>query len=172
MFWRTRGQVVGGSWNGKANKQKMADLVESGREPGLLAYVDGQPVGWVSVAPLDEFPRILRSSTIGPVDDRPAWSINCFYVHGAAKRQGVARALLRAAIDHARAHGATLVEGYPVGRDVALVDAYTGFPEMFEAEGFREVASRSPRRSIVRRALRPGAAKRQAAKRGAAARGQ
>lgn len=155
MYWRRRG-AFNEEW-GEGNKRAMGEIVAAGREPGLLAYLDGVPVGWVSVAPRSEFPRIEHSPTIRPIDEKPAWSINCFYIHRSAKRRGVARALLRAAIDFARDHGATLVEAYPVGRDVNVVDAYTGYREMFDAEGFREVARRSSRRAIVRRALRPGA---------------
>lgn len=155
MYWRRRGNVFDDQW-GDGNKRALGEIVRAGREPGLLAYLDGEAVGWVSVAPRDEFPRIEHSPTIRPIDDKPVWSINCFYIHRSAKRNGVARALLRAAVDHARAHGATLVEGYPVRPGDG--DPFTGFEDMFLAEGFREVARRSPRRSIVRRALRPGAA--------------
>lgn len=154
MYWRRRGDIFGDGW-GAGNRRAFGELVQAGDEPGLLAYLDGVPVGWVGVAPREEFPRIEHSPTIRPIDDRPAWSINCFYVHRAGRQRGVARALLRAAIDFARSKGATLVEGYPVRSGGA--DDYTGFQSMFEAEGFREVARRSPRRAIVQRALRPRA---------------
>ena len=154
MYWRRRGNVFGDDW-GDGNKRALGEIVGEGREPGLLAYLAGVPVGWVSVGPRDEFPRIHHSPTVRPVDDKPAWSINCFYVHRGAKRRGISRALLRAAVDYARSKGATLVEGYPDASGGSMT--YTGFEEMFRREGFREVARRSPRRSIVRRGLRPGA---------------
>jgi hypothetical protein len=36
---------------GAGNRALMHEIVEAGNEPGLLAYRDGRPVGWVSVAP-------------------------------------------------------------------------------------------------------------------------
>jgi GNAT superfamily N-acetyltransferase len=136
----------------------MSRLVADRRIPGLLAYLEGGPVGWVSVAPREQFPRVERSPTTRPIDDRPAWSIVCFYIHRNHRREGVGTALLRAAVEHARKHGARLIEGYPVdpakGR-VPNPEAYYGLLPMFEAAGFREVDRRSEWRPIVRRIVRP-----------------
>ncbi|MGH2661515.1 MAG: GNAT family N-acetyltransferase [Actinomycetota bacterium] len=131
-------------------------LVRDSRRPGLLAYRDGDPVGWVSVAPREEFGRLERSSTLKRVDDRPVWSIVCFYIHRGHRGEGVARALLDAAVDHAARRGAKIVEGYPVDpavRDYPAAEAYTGPLPLFESAGFREVARRG-KRPVVRRTIR------------------
>ena len=136
----------------------------SGRHPGLVAYRDGEAVGWVSLAPREEFERLEHSTVLARVDDRPVWSIVCFVVARRARGQGVAEALLTAAVAYAREHGATLLEGYPVdttdGRRVPAANAYHGTLGMFERAGFRVVERRqfnasSPVRPIVRRGLRP-----------------
>jgi GNAT superfamily N-acetyltransferase len=132
-------------------------LVREGRVPGLLAYVDGRPVGWVSVAPREEFGRLERSPTLKRVDDRPVWSIVCFYIDRRHRGSGVGRALLNAAVNHARGAGARLVEAYPVDpevREYPAAEAYTGVVPMFRAAGFREV-SRRGKRPIMRKAVRP-----------------
>jgi GNAT superfamily N-acetyltransferase len=132
------------------------------REPGLVAYRDGVPVGWVSVGPRDDYARLQHSKVLGPVDDKPVWSVVCFVVARAARGQGIARALLDAAVDYAREHGATLLEAYPVetdGERVPAADAFKGTLGMFERAGFEVVERRransvSAPRPIVRRAIR------------------
>ncbi|HWP62444.1 MAG TPA: GNAT family N-acetyltransferase [Candidatus Binatia bacterium] len=140
------------------NQAVLRAAVEGGPPPGLLGYLDGEPVGWVSLGPREAFPRLERSKLLARLDERPVWSIVCFVVARTHRRRGVARALLRAAIDHARRSGATCLEAYPVdpgeGR-LPAASAYTGTVRLFEGEGFVPVAERrwsptSPRRRIVR----------------------
>ena len=133
------------------------------RHPGLVAYRDGEPIGWVSLGPRDDYLRLQHSKVMAPVDDKPVWSIVCFVVSRRARKQGVAHALLEAAIGYAREHGATLLEAYPVDTDgerVPAAHAYKGTIGMFERVGFEEVARRratptSAPRPIVRRRVRP-----------------
>ena len=129
------------------------------RHPGLVAYRDREAVGWVSVGPRDDYQRLQHSKVLAPIDDRPVWSIVCFVVARSARGQGVAQALLEAAIAYAGEHGATLLEGYPVETDGARVpaaNAYKGTLGMFERAGFalaerRQATRSSTPRPIVRR---------------------
>ncbi|MBI4261244.1 MAG: GNAT family N-acetyltransferase [Actinobacteria bacterium] len=159
MYFRLRGSEfsAGTRDRGRGNREAMRGIVADGGEPGLLAYRDGEPVGWVSVAPREQLGRIERSPTTRPIDDRPVWSVVCFYIHRSHRSSGVGTELLRAAVDHARDRGARIVEGYPYdpGRRVPNSEAYYGLPSMFEAAGFAEVARRSPTRPIMRRGVRP-----------------
>ena len=140
----------------------VASTAAEGRNPGLVAYRDGEAVGWVSVGPRDDYERLKHSKALAPVDDKPVWSIVCFVVARTARGQGIARALLDAAVDYAREHGATLVEAYPVetdGERVPAAQAYKGTLGMFERAGFdvverRQANSASAPRPIVRRAVR------------------
>jgi ribosomal protein S18 acetylase RimI-like enzyme len=87
-----------------------------------------------------------------PVDDQPVWSIVCFVVPSEYRRQGVASALLAAAVRYARKCGATLLEAYPVDKAEPARDEsfWFGTKSMFDAAGFQEVARRKPQRPIVR----------------------
>jgi GNAT superfamily N-acetyltransferase len=139
----------------------VGDAVLSGRSPGLVAYRDEEAIGWVSVGPRDDYERLQHSKVLGPVDDAPVWSIVCFVVGRRSRGQGVAAALLDAAVAFAADHGATMLEAYPVDASDGRVSAATAFKgtlRMFERAGFEVVARRranrtSAERPIVRRAL-------------------
>jgi GNAT superfamily N-acetyltransferase len=154
MWWRVTSKEFE-ERHGAGLRQDLQDLVAAGPEPGVLAYVDGEPAGWVAVAPREEYPRLDRSPKLRRVDDQPVWSITCFTIGRRQRRQGVAAALLDAAVDFARQRGAEVVEAYPIdtaGEKRSSADLYTGTLAMFERAGFEEVARRSGR-PIVRRAL-------------------
>jgi GNAT superfamily N-acetyltransferase len=157
MWWRvTAAEFDRGIRNrGAGNRRAMRRLVAGGRVPGLLAYRDGQPVGWVSLAPREEFGRLQRSPTLKPVDDRPVWSIVCFFMDRRERGKKVGTALLGAAVRYAAEQGATIVEGYPADpshRAISNADAYTGVVSMFRRAGFREVVRRGSR-PIMRKTL-------------------
>jgi GNAT superfamily N-acetyltransferase len=142
MYWRDRGLE-----HGEPKKRAMAKLVREGREPGLLAYDDGSPVGWVSVAPREEFAAICNSPQYGPRDaDDGVWSIVCFVVDKPARGSGIAAALLDAAVEHAFARGASAVEAYPHAADPR---DYMGGTELYEKAGFSRIRDAN-KRVIVR----------------------
>lgn len=146
MWWRAR------TGDRERNKRAMEALVREGREPGLLAYEAGVAVGWVSVGPREEFEQLVRSRTYRPpADERGVWSLVCFYVHPTAKRRGVARALLEAAVAYALDRGASSVEAYP-----SEPADYMGVKDHFETAGFRPTRT-AGKRSVMRLAARAGA---------------
>jgi len=111
--------------------------------PGVLAYRDGEVVGWSGVAPRADLWAFRPGSRIPVLDDLPVWSVWCFKVRAGHRRTGVASALLDGAVEFARRHGAPVVEGYPVdnrGRNVDLTMGYVGTRSMFEGAGFVKAA--------------------------------
>jgi len=156
MYWRLPRKEYERR-KGAGNRRALRKLAGSKTPPGLLAYLDGEPVGWCALAPRNDYPVLDRSRVLARVDDKPVWSVACFFVARRHRSRGVSRALVRAAVAFAKKKGAKIVEGYPVeprkGRapDVFL---WTGLPGTFLSAGFKEVARRSPTRPIVRRALR------------------
>jgi GNAT superfamily N-acetyltransferase len=155
MFYRKTGSGTG---VGVENRRHMKALVDGGTVPGLIGYEDGVPVAWVSLAPREEYAKLRRSPIMKPVDDRPVWSIVCFFVDDAARGRGLSARMLQAAVDYARSRGARLLEAYPVDRDQPSHpdSMFFGAKTMFDRAGFHEVARRRPTRPVVRRALRPG----------------
>ena len=145
-----------GTSRAEANRADIKALVDADKSPGLIAYHDKVPIGWVSLAPRDEFARLKRSAVMKPVDDKPVWSIICFVVPSAHRGQGVAHALLRGAIANARKHGATLIEAYPVDKASRSSDdaMWFGAKSMYDRAGFKEVARRKPTRPVVRLRVR------------------
>jgi GNAT superfamily N-acetyltransferase len=138
---------------GEGNRQAMRAIVDSDEIPGILAYVDGQPMAWCSLGPRERFSRLSRSRILKPVDDQPVWSVVCFFVTKPFRRQGLMKALLKAAVDYAVSRGAAIIEGYPVEpKQDQMPDAFawTGLAAAFRDVGFKEVARRSEARPIMR----------------------
>jgi GNAT superfamily N-acetyltransferase len=146
-----------GKTSGEPNRRAFEKIVRQGPPPGLLAYENGEPVGWIAIAPRVEYRRFERSRVLAPVDTTPVWSVPCFFVARSARGRGLTVALLEAACEWARDRGAHVVEGYPVdthGKREAAAFIFHGTVETFAAAGFREVLRRSDRRPIMRRTLR------------------
>jgi GNAT superfamily N-acetyltransferase len=159
MYYRRSGTtaVPQGCTPAEHNKRSLRALVASGTVPGLLGYRDGEPIAWISLGPRADYAKLERSPVMRPVDDRPVWSVVCFYTARSARGAGVAAAMLRGAVDYARSCGARLIEGYPVDKARRSDDdnLWFGNCAMFARAGFVEVARRKPTRPVMRRALRP-----------------
>lgn len=139
MWFRVEPKTFSAS--GKAgNRAAMANRVAAGEEPGLIAYDGEHPVGWVSVAPRRHFVRIDTKADLGEIGEEGVWSVVCFFIAPGERKKGVASTLLASAIDYARAHGARVLEAYPVDRfgPISNGDAYTGVVSMYAKAGFRE----------------------------------
>lgn len=121
----------------------MEELCRTEPGPGVLAFVDGDPAGWCSVAPRSTYRRLMNSRTIPFLDDRDPWSVVCFVVRAGFRRRGLMHDLLEGAVAHAAAQGAAVLEGYPIelqdGDRVDVISGYVGTTGLFEAHGF-EVA--------------------------------
>jgi GNAT superfamily N-acetyltransferase len=125
--------------------------------PGLIASLDGEPVGWCAVEPRSAYPalqrsRLLRSALLDGDDE--VWAVTCFVVRVGSRRRGVATALLDAAVEHARGHGARVLEAYPVDAErkpgVSAAELYHGTLGLFLAAGFTLTARPSETRAVVR----------------------
>ena len=153
MFWRLsnaefRARV------GDKNRRAMQCIVERGAVPGIIAYDSGQPVGWCSVAPRQDFVRLETHRTLKRIDDQPVWSVVCLFVAKPYRKQGMSSELLKAAVAFARKQGGRIVEGYPTEPGQKLADPflYTGTVVAFRKAGFVEVARPSRTRAIMRTA--------------------
>ena len=134
----------------------------AGEEPapmGLLAYRGGEPVGWCAAGPRSRYARALRSPVLkarAPGEDAAVWLVPCFYVRRDARRGGVTRTLLEAAVSLARRRGAVAVEGFPLaghGRRTTG-EAFVGVEPLFASCGFVTVGRPTAARVVMRRELR------------------
>nr|WP_306239543.1 GNAT family N-acetyltransferase [Ornithinimicrobium cryptoxanthini] len=138
----------------------MRALTRREHPPGVVTYRDGEPVGWCSISPRAEIPRLVSSKLIRPVDEVPVWSIICVVVRSGHRRQGVTEQMLEGAVAYAAGLGAPAIEAYPVDPEgrMDLTMAFVGTKTMFARVGFRQVgttdavASRMPR-IVMRRDL-------------------
>jgi len=141
-----------GQTEAECNRGALKALIEAGCAPGLIAYLDALPVGWVSLGPREEFTRLARSPVMKPVDELPVWSIVCFVVAAEYRGRGVARGLLAGAIHYARSRGAPWLEAYPVDKPGPCADdsLWFGSASMYLRAGLIEVARRKPERPVLR----------------------
>lgn len=156
MWWRVKRSQFE-KQKGQKNKAALKRIIKSGEIPGLLAYAQGQPIGWCAVAPRETYPVLERSRTLKRIDNEPVWSVACFFVAKPFRHKGITVELLKAAVEYARKHGAGIVEGYPVEpRKSRLPDAFvwTGTSSAFRKAGFVEVLRRSETRPIMRYFIR------------------
>lgn len=153
QYWHLRGREYDlGAID--ENRSRLEAEMRRRKLHALLAYLDGVPVGWCRLGPRESFDRLEHTPKLGRVDDEDVWSVVCFYVHPAARRIGVAPALLDAAIAEASARRARILEGYPVRAGHMSIDAFTGYLPTFVDAGFERVRP-AGRRTIVRRELSP-----------------
>ncbi|MET4781559.1 GNAT family N-acetyltransferase [Glaciihabitans sp. UYNi722] len=129
--------------------------------PGVIAYLDGKPVGWCAVEPRSKYPRILRSKVVTggsqeSPEDGTVWAVSCFVVRTGYRRRGVSVELLNAAIAQARRLGARVIEGYPIDtaeRKASSADLYHGPLSLFQNAGFEIVSRPLHGRAVVRMVL-------------------
>lgn len=146
MAWRLPSKQFD-QQKGAPNKKAMKAIVSRGTQPGVLAYVGDQAVGWCSIAPREVFVRLESSRVLKPIDDKPVWSISCFFIAKEHRRQGLSVKLLKAAVDFVRQQGGKIVEGYPnePKKDQPDMFMWTGLAASFIKAGFKEIARRGSR---------------------------
>ena len=136
--------------NGDSSERRSAleERIKENTPVGVLAYRDGRAVGWCSVAPRETYTGLERSRILKRIDDRPVWSVVCFFIDPDCRQQGLARGLLEAAVDYAASQGASTVEGYPVEPDKSY--RFMGSVSIFDSAGFYEAGVANNGRKIVR----------------------
>jgi len=127
---------------------------------GLVAFLDGEPVGWCAVEPRSAYEGLARNNRVpweGRTEDKAddtVWAVTCVFARAGFRRRGIAHALVRAAVDHARERGARAIEGYPLlttpGQRISWDEIHVGSHEFFTSAGFTEVGHPTPRRVVVR----------------------
>jgi GNAT superfamily N-acetyltransferase len=152
MWWRLP-RTQFNKQKGEANKNALKEIVANGEVPGIIAYDKEEPVAWCSVAPRETYSSLERSRTLKRIDDKPVWSVVCFFTAKPYRNKGLTVKLLRAAIDYAKTKGGKIIEGYPVDpQSGRLPDpfVYTGLLQSFLKVGFTEAFRSSKTRIMMR----------------------
>ncbi|MGO4147550.1 GNAT family N-acetyltransferase [Paenarthrobacter sp. YAF11_1] len=140
-------------------KEMLKSAFSAEPAPGVMAFRNGDPVGWCAVEPRAAYGRlkrspVLRADTPAATDDTALWAISCFVVAPSHRRTGVSSALLAAAVNHAFTNGAEVLEAYPVDTRLRTKatssDLYHGTLSLFRAAGFSPVSESVPGRPVVR----------------------
>ena len=138
----------------EGHKELMRTLVHSGVEPGIIAYADGIPAGWVALAPRENYKRLATSKHLGPVDDQSVWVISCFFIHREYRHQGLMEKLITAATEYAKEKSVKILEAFPIDakEKISPLSLFTGKADVFYKLGFEQVALREYR-PILRKTL-------------------
>jgi len=162
-----RYKVEGWLWHDTTQEQRTAMLqaqtacgdLGAAATSGLVAYVDGEPAGWVAVEPRTAYPKLRTSRVLWrgrheDKDDDAVWSVTCLVVRKGYRGRGLTYPLARATIDFARERGARALEAYPMvtqpGMEITWGELHVGARQVFEDAGFEEVSHPTPRRVVMR----------------------
>ena len=161
MWWRRpRGGKLWEKNKGANNKRAFKRLVTTGKVFGCLAFSENQPVGWCCVGPRADFPRLQRTKGLDTDWGEQTWAVTCFFIRAGWRHRGVATALLKEAVEVARANAAGELEAYPVrpkaggAGEIPAAFAWTGVPRLFEKARFRNVTPPGNSRPVFRRTFR------------------
>lgn len=157
MFWRLD-RADFKKMKGEGTKAVLKGMTFNNDVAGLLAYVDGKPIGWCSISPRKDYAALENSRILKRVDDKPVWSIVCFFVAKPFRSKGIMSELLRGAVKYAEQKGAKIIEGYPIdmqtdklaGQKLNSYSGYMGIASVFRDAGFVKVADASETQLIMR----------------------
>ena len=143
------------------NKDHIRSRIEAGPPPGLLAFEDGQAIGWMQVGPRADVPEWNNpgrgSAPLEPADaaDPAVWAISCFFLRIKARGKGLTHRLVDGGVAFARGNGARWLEACPMdlSKDSRSIGLFVGSSRVFEKAGFRRVAERKAGRPLMRLAL-------------------
>lgn len=119
-------------------------MVDAGVVTGVVCYLDDEPVGWCQFGPARLFEHTDRKRTYRSFDKsnklKPDWRITCVFVDKSYRGQGLARRVLAEGISAIKRQGGGVTEAFPFVIPDKKIPEYTGSVEMYQAEGFEEVA--------------------------------
>jgi GNAT superfamily N-acetyltransferase len=137
----------------EGNKKLMKDLVSENKPVGLIAIYKNETIGWMALAPREDHARIENSRALKRIDDKPVWSITCFFIKKEFRKLGLSRLLIKAAVDHAKKNKIKTLEAYPFipySDKVPATFLWFGVLSAFINNGFKIVKQNGKSRATVR----------------------
>jgi GNAT superfamily N-acetyltransferase len=135
------------------NKKMMKQLVNKGMPQGLIASLNNEPVGWIAMAPREDYMKMEKSRSFKRIDDKPVWSITCFFIKKEFRHKGLSQQLIKGAIDFAKKKKIKTLEAYPAipyPEKVPYPFLWVGILSSFLNNGFTIVQQQSKSRAMVR----------------------
>lgn len=135
------------------NKMLMHEIVRASRPTGLIAMYDQKPIGWIALAPREDYIKIERSRTLKRIDERPVWSITCFFIKKEFRRMGVSQIMIRKVLEYAKKEKINILEAYPAipyDEKVPPPFLWVGILSTFTRNGFKVIKQNGKSRAMVR----------------------
>ncbi len=135
------------------NKGLIKRIVDSGMPVGLVGIVNNNPFGWIAFAPREHYIKIENSRSLKRIDQRPVWSITCFFIEKEYRRKGFSAIMIRGAIEFAGKNKISILEAYPAipySDKVSPPFLWTGVLSAFLENGFKVVHQYGKSKAMVR----------------------
>ena len=146
------GRQLAGGWFGGGNRRRLEALAGGEHPVGVLAMLDGDPVGWGACGP--RFRYLIGDPSRHPLlggrpraEDETVWLLPCLVVHAEHRGRGVSHAVLDGVVGLAHQQGAAAVEAWPSS---APGEGFVGREGLFVERGFRCVDRPVPGRAVLR----------------------
>lgn len=152
MYFRLPYKTFQGNKPG-GNKKMMKQLVNKGCPKGLIASMNNEPVGWIAMAPREDYMKLVDSRAFKRIDDKPVWSITCFFIKKEFRHNGLSQQLIKGAVDFAKKKKIKTLEAYPAipySEKVPSPFLWVGVLSSFIKNGFNIVQQNSKSRAMVR----------------------
>jgi GNAT superfamily N-acetyltransferase len=139
------------------NRRRKLERVREGKAHAALVFDGDECLGWCQFGPLDELPRIKsRAAYEKGQTIAPDWRIACHFVGKGHRRQGVATAALRGALDLIAGMGGGTVEGYPEAAEAVPAGfLFNGALSTYEQFGFTRDRKIGKHRWVMTRVVEP-----------------
>ena len=127
-------------WQGRTGEQNAREalqMIGEGRMRGYLAFDGDTCIGWCCADDAKRFIR-LKEHTQPVIEGKKVGSILCYVIRPEYREQGVARLLLRRAVEDFKEAGFDAVLTLPVDIRDDLEKRYRGTLHMYEEMGFEK----------------------------------
>jgi GNAT superfamily N-acetyltransferase len=148
---------VGKETTPELNRERKLERVRAGTAHAALVFDSDECVGWCQFGAPSEVPRIKSRAAYEKTVTIPTdWRITCNFVGKGHRRQGVATAGLKGAVDLIAELGGGSVEGYPEGADsVPAGFLFNGALSTYEKLGFVRDRKIGKHRWVVGKIVKP-----------------
>lgn len=125
------------SRSGETNKIEAINAIGQGEMKGFLAFDEDKCIGWLNANDARSMIR-LKNEMAPMIKDKKVGCTICYVIHPEYRSKGVARLLLKAAIEHFKAVGYDSILALPVTGGEAQRH-YRGSLNMYLENDFKEV---------------------------------